>query len=128
MSNFNFKWNGAAVKVEVEGICEKAVNDGAKMVAKDARRLAPVRTGGLKKSIRIQKWKKPGIVGAYVVAGEKNREHIARFVELGTPGETYKSGKKKGRSRTPIKAKPFLRPALKKNKSKIRNAFRNKLK
>ena len=83
----------------------------------------PVDTGGLKKSIHIKTFKKVGIFGAYVKAGEKGKEHIAGFVELGTPGTTTRHGK----NRTPIKASPYMRPALKKNKRKIRKAFENKL-
>lgn len=128
MSSFKLDWHGKELIAEIEDICEDAVNAGAEAVASDARRLVPKDTGGLKKSIRVKKWKKPGVFGAYIKAGEKGREHIAGFVELGTPGEVYKTKSKKGQSRTPIKAKPYMRPALKKNKAKIRNAFSNKLK
>lgn len=124
MSDFKLNWLGKDVVQEVNGICEDAVRAGAKRVARDARRLVPKDTMGLEKSIVIKSWKKPGIFGAYVKAGEKGKEHIAGFVELGTPGTTTRQGK----NRTPIKAAPFMRPALKKNKSKIRRGFENKLK
>ena len=143
MSDFKLEWHGKKLTGLIEDICEDAVRVGAKAVARDAKRLVPKDTGGLKKSIHIKTFKKPGIFGAYIKAGEKGKEHIAKFIELGTPGTTKKiqnvkfdparkrrSGNWKTTSvkRTPIKAAPFMRPALKKNKSKIKRAFENKLK
>jgi HK97 gp10 family phage protein len=128
MSSFKFNWNGRELIAEIEDICEDAVNAGAKKIARDARRLVPKDTGGLKKSIHVKTFKKPGVFGAYVKAGEKGKEMVAGFVELGTPGETYRIKSKKGQPRTPIKASPYMRPALKKNKNKIRRDFQNKLK
>lgn len=128
MNDFKLDWNNAELMTEIEGICEDAVNSGAAKIAKDAKGLVPVDTGGLKNSIRVKKFKKPGVYGAYVKAGEKDKEHIAIFVEVGTPGEIYKTGAKKGKERTPIKAQPYLRPAFEKNKAKIRRDFQNKLK
>ena len=124
MSNFKIDWNGKEVTREVENICEDAVMAGAKAIARDAKRLVSINTGGLKKSIHVKTFKKTGVFGAFVKAGEEGKEHIAGFVELGTPGTTTR----KGKNRTPIKAKPYMRPALKKNKSKIKRAFENKLK
>lgn len=124
MNDFKLDWRGKELIAEIEDICETTIKERAKAVARDAKRLVPKDTGGLKKSIHVKTWKKPGVFGAYVKAGEKGKEHIAGFVELGTPGTTTRQGKK----RTPILAAPFMRPALKKNKSKIRRAFENKLK
>lgn len=143
MSDFKIDWNDREVIAEIENICEEAVMSGAKAVARDAKRLVPKDTGGLKKSIHVKTFKKVGVFGAYVKAGEKGKEHIAGFVELGTPGTTmkvqnpgftYTKKRRRGNwktmsvKRTPIKASPYMRPALKKNKSKIRRAFENKLK
>lgn len=128
MSNFKLDWHGRELIAAVEGICENAVFGGAEKIARDARRFVPKDTRGLGKSIHVKKFKKTGVVGAYVKAGEKGREHIAGFVELGTPGEVCKAKSKKGQPRTPIKASPYMRPALKKNKAKIRKNFQNKLK
>lgn len=128
MNDFKLDWHGRELIAEIEDICEDAVNAGAEKIARDARRLVPVDTGGLKKSIRVKSWKKPGVFGAYVKSGEKGKEHIAGFVELGTPGTTFERKYRRGQKRTPIKASPYMRPALKKNKSKIRRAFENKLK
>ena len=128
MSSFNLDWNGGELIAEIEDICEDVVNAGAKKIARDARRLVPKDTRGLEKSIHVKTFKKLGVFGAYVKAGEKGKEHIAGFVELGTPGETFRIKSKKGQPRTPIKASPYMRPALKKNKNKIRRDFQNKLK
>ena len=128
MSSFNLDWNEGELIAEIENICEDAVKKRAKAVARDARRFVPKDTGGLKKSIHVKTFKKPGVFGAYVKAGEKGKEQVAGFVELGTPGETFRIKSKKGQPRTPIKASPYMRPALKKNKRKIRSAFQNKLK
>ncbi len=128
MSSFKLDWHGKELIAEIEDICEDAVNAGAEKIAKDARRLVPVDTGGLKKSIRVKKFKKPGVFGAYIKAGEKGKEMVAGFVELGTPGEVFRAKSKKGQPRAPIKAKSYMRPALKKNKRKIRGDLQNKLK
>ena len=128
MSSFKLDWNGKELIAEIENICEDAVKKRAKAVARDARRFVPKDTGGLKKSIHVKTFKKPGVFGAYVKAGEKGKEQVAGFIELGTPGETYKIKSKRGQSRTPIKASPYMRPALKKNKRKFKNDFQNKLK
>lgn len=111
------------MRVEITGACKKAVFAGARAVAADAKRLVPVDTGGLKNTIAVKTWERSDAVGAYVTAGGKDLGHIARFVELGTPGEVYKGGSRKGADREPIEAKPYLRPALRKNKAKIKANF-----
>ena len=128
MSDFKIDWHGRKLIAEIEDICETAVKERAKAVARDARRLVSKDTGELKKSIHVKTFKKVGVFGAYVKAGAEGAEHIAGFVELGTPGTVFERKNRKGQKRTPIKAKPYMRPALKKNKSKIRRAFENKLK
>ncbi len=128
MSGFKLDWNEPEVTAEVRGACKDAVLQGARDVAIDAKMNVPVDTGGLMNSVTVKTWEREDAVGAYVTAGVKDKEHIARFVELGTPGEVYKGSKKEGQPRAPIKAQPYLRPALKKNKSKILSNFKNKLK
>lgn len=125
---FKLDWHGRKVIAEIENISEIAVKEGAEAVVRDAKLLVPVDTGDLKKSIHVKTFKKVGVFGAYIKAGENKKEHIAGFVELGTPGTVFERKYRKGQKRTPIKAKPYMRPALKKNKSKIRKAFQNKLK
>lgn len=135
MSNFKIDWHGIKLIGEIEDICETAIKERAKAVAKDAKRILRSKikhknksTKGLEKSIHVKTFKKVGVFGAYIKAGEKGKEHIAGFVELGTPGTIFERKYRRGQKRTPIKAVPFMRPALKKNKSKIRRAFQNKLK
>ena len=42
------------------------------------------------------------------------------FIEFGTKGGTIKSGPGNGRTIPPMKAQPFMKPALEKNRKKIR--------
>ncbi len=123
MSGFSFEWNGDEMKAKVFGVCEKNVKQSAENVKKNARRNVSVENGDLGESIEVKTWSKPGVSGAYVEAGEKDQEQIARFVELGTPGDVYTGGAYKGQERTPIKAKPYLRPAIKKEKNKFKKSF-----
>jgi len=126
--NFSLEWNEKELTGAVRGACKKVVHGGARDVAIEAKKNVPVDNGDLLNSIEVNSWENNEAVGAYVTAGGKDLGHIARFVELGTPGTVYKSGKKKGKDRTPVKAKPFLRPALKKNKAKILAKFEGALK
>ncbi|SDE20936.1 HK97 gp10 family phage protein [Desulfuromonas thiophila] len=128
MSNFRLDWNGAQLTAEVRGECREAIREGAEAIATDARRLCPVDSGELKNTIEVATWEKPDAIGAYVKAGGDKLGHVARFVELGTPGTTYRAGKRKGKSRRPIKAKPYLRPSLKRNRTLVQEKFRNRLK
>lgn len=124
MNSFKTKWHGKKATTKIEDICRAVVKESAEAVAKDARLLVPIDTGGLQKSIHIKVFKKAGVLGAYIKTCEKGKEQVAGFVELGTPGTITR----KGKNRTPIKAAPFMRPSLKKNKSKIKKVFENKLK
>jgi HK97 gp10 family phage protein len=128
MNGFKLDWGDEELTAEVQRSCKKAVLAGARDIAIDAKMRVPVDTGELLFSIEVKLWEKPDTIGAYVKAGGDDRGHIARFVELGTPGAAYRSGKKKGEYRKPVKAKPYLRPALKKNKAKILTKFKDILK
>jgi HK97 gp10 family phage protein len=125
---FKLQWHDKELKAKVKSICKKIVLGKARDVAIDAKMNVPVDSGELLNTIEVVAFEKPEAVGAYVKAGGKKLGHIARFVELGTPGTVYKTRSKKGKVRTPIKAQPYLRPALRKHKQKIKNAYRNKLK
>ena len=109
MNGFDLKWNGKQLTAAVLGACRQAVDEGAEDVAAEARKNVPVDTGELEKTIEVVKFERPGVVGAFVKASGEKLGHVARFVELGTPGDVFKSGKRKGKDRRPIKAKPFLR-------------------
>lgn len=153
---FSLDWQADRVGNRVVDVLENAVYDGAKNVLKKAQIRCPVESiesvtqrsgsaktrmygassGALKRSGRITRFKKRGVVGAYVSFGGITVDGVdtyyGPFVELGTPGTKFNS--KKGywghpaKYRVAVEARPFLRPSLKSSRSKIRNAFRNKLK
>ena len=153
---FSFDWQAERVRGVVMDVVENAVYEGAETVLKKAQAKCPVESvesisqrsgskkanrygaasGALKKSGRIIKFKKMGVIGAYVTFGGTNTDGVdtyyGPFVELGTPGTQFKKGKgywgHKVPYRVSVEAKPFLRPSLKSSKSAIRNAYRNKLK
>ena len=145
MSDIKIEWHGKGLQMTIAGICKKAIKKTADKVERDARKLVPKsatekwqnpgyrhdardrKPGGLRDSITSTYWDKTGVYGAFVQAGESGREHIAGFVELGTPGTTKRSTGKGKQTRTPIKARPFLRPALKKNKRKFLLEFKGKI-
>ena len=128
MSDFKLTWGGAHLTAEVIGACKESIKQGAEKVAKDARELCPKDSGELVSTIAVSDWQKDDAVGAYVKAGGDDLGHVARFVELGTPGTVFKNGARKGAERQPIVAQPYLRPALKKNKQAIINQFKGRLK
>jgi hypothetical protein len=145
MNDFKLDWDGKRAERIIDNAIELAVDHGAELVLKDAVRLAPTgsesrsgsgskkRTpGSLKKSGRIESFKKKDAVGAYVKFGGVDVNGVkvfyAPFVELGTPGTTARIGGGKTKERTPIVAQPFLRPALKRNKGKIKSEFNGALK
>ena len=113
------------VKVEVEGLKElesllkklpdrvalNALNSGmragARVIAKEARSLVPVRTGRLKKAITVRKKRKPG----YFTAGAEGVPY-AHLVEFGTVDWI---------------GRPFLRPAFDNKKAEAIKAIKEKL-
>ncbi len=134
----NFQWFGEGVKREVQTVVAEAVNSSADDILKDAKKNCPVEKykstaksdyrqyqsrnpGSLKKSGRIVRWRKKNVVGAFIRFGGRGfmvngiDTYYAPFVELGTPGTMTRMGDK----RVAIKATPFLRNALKKNKRKL---------
>jgi hypothetical protein len=122
---FKLDWNDNELKKRIVQVSEKNVLASARRIEAGARGRVAVDNGDLKESIDVVTWKNKGVVGAYVRAGAPGEEHIANFVELGTPGEVYTGGAYKGQERTPIKADPYLRPALRRDKLKFANSFRN---
>ena len=124
---FSLEWHGEEFKRKVLGISEKIIKDSSKRVQRNAKSFVKKRSGKLAASIKTKTWEKNGSVGAIIEAGVKGEEHVASFVELGTPGKIYISGKRKGKKRTPIKEGAYLRPALKREKSRLLRSFANKL-
>ena len=124
-----FKWNADKIIRTVEQVLEAEVSDGAQVILKDAQarcRRITKGQGNLEKSGRVVRWKKSGTFGAYIKFGGTKYmvngvdTFYAHFVELGTPGTTYKVKRLKGAKRTPVKAYPFLRPALRAYRRKYR--------
>ena len=109
--DYKLDWNAESVIRAIEGAVEVASKKGAEMVAADARRLCPVKSGALKESIKVSKSKYAD--GGHIVSVGGDQQYYASFVELGRAG---------------VLAKPFMRPALARNKPKIRKMFRDALK
>jgi len=119
-------WNDKAFMARVNAVAEKVAEDGAEMVLRDAKRIlmskAKHPTGKLASEIKLIKSKFKG--GGYIVIAQPPGgydDYYAIFVELGTPN---KAGKRRGST----EAMPYLRPALHKNKSRIRKRFRDAMK
>ena len=117
------RWYGPEIERLVDGALEVKTTGSAKRVLAEAKRNCPVGDkGALKESGRIVVFTKDGVVGAYVKFGgqgymSKGKDtYYGPFVELGTPGTVIRSGKGIGGKREPVKATPFLRDALKKEK------------
>jgi len=108
-----FDWNQNRVELAVEKAVEEAAARGARIVAADARRNAPKRTGKLASQIAISESKFEG--GGYIVeaqgAGNYDRFY-ASFVELGTKNTA---------------AQPFLRPAAHKNRRRIQRLYQREI-
>lgn len=102
--------------LEAKG-ARKGSRAAAKIVAEDARKLAPVDTGALEKSLKVRARKRSrrnkGLVGHSVVTGEKTLRgtefFYGAFRELGTKFQ---------------EADPFLRPALYGNQQEVIRAFK----
>jgi len=107
---YKIDWNDAEVIRKVDKIIDEVSEKGAEKVAADARRLVPVKTGALKKSIEVKKSKYKD--GGHVVVAGGGDLFYASFVELGRAGAL---------------ANPFMRAALRYNKPKIRKAFKDAL-
>ena len=149
--NFELEWNGEELKAQIAAVAEENVMKSAQRVMKGAKRRVPVDNGYLKESIKIKKWKNKGVIGTFVQAGERGEDsgdtYIAMFVELGTPGDTMRvrqdvkfrtqrmvkgqltwvKRRRRIMKRTPIKAKPYLRPALRAEKKKFIKSFEGAL-
>ena len=125
--SFTLEWEGENLKRRVYLASKKNVKEASERVAKGMRKRVPKDTGGLKESIEVKEWENKGVLGAYVQAGEEGKEHIATFVELGTPGDVYTGGDYKGRKRKPLPKQPYLRPALRAEKKRFAKSFKDAL-
>lgn len=97
-------------------LTRKAMREAQKIVLADAKRLVPVDTGQLRKSLAIRALKRSrSRFGVSVQTKEglfKGEQFYGGFIELGT---------KK------MEAKPYLRPALYDNEAKVRETFADSL-
>lgn len=94
--------------IELTNAIEKANKTWAKRIVKDARSRVPVKTGGLKKSIKARYFKKDGPAATVFPRGKAGSAR--HLVEYGTGPRTQKStGRYTGR----MPAKPFMGPAEK---------------
>jgi HK97 gp10 family phage protein len=115
-------WYAEELLKKVDHIAEQVASEGADLVLRDAKRLVPVETGKLKSEIDIKKSKFKD--GGYVVEAQAPGNYddfYASFVELGTPN-------KKGKRHGTTVARPYLRPALQRNKRRIFQMYQDRLK
>lgn len=89
-------------------VLEQAAQAGGQIVLEDAKNRCSVNTGALKASLHIEKGKskKPDVKQEVKISPGK-QEYYGTFVELGTTRQA---------------ARPYLRPAVDKNKEKIAEA------
>ena len=111
------EWFDKDIIKNVAIVAVGVTKQGADMVLRDARRLVKKKSGALSNQIKVykNKYRDKEKVGYRVQAqapGDYDKFY-AIFLELGT----YKT-----------KAQPYMRPALKRNKSKIKKAMQDKLK
>lgn len=100
------KWFPENFLKEADRIVGRNLEEVAEKVEADAKTFCPVDSGDLKKSIKNYKSKHKD--GGYIVWAGGGEEYYASFVELGS---------------VKMAAKPFLNPALEKNKSFMRKVF-----
>ncbi|WP_373844768.1 HK97-gp10 family putative phage morphogenesis protein [Clostridium sp.] len=94
----------------------KALKNAAEPVLQDAKANVPVRTGKLKKGLKITNVKKKQGVKYILVGvdrGDNSEIFYGKFVEFGT---------------SKMSARPFLQPAYEKNKDNIQKTIANTLK
>lgn len=107
-------------------ISNKALRKGANVIRDEMRSLVPIRSGRLKKSIKVKKdrFNRSNKTQTYTIGPSGPGAYIARFIEYGTSGHVVKIKSKKilavskagevfGREikHPGVKAKPFIRPA-----------------
>ena len=105
------------IKKELREESAKLADEAAKETLSDAKMRIHNISGELAASGRTSTFENRRGVGAAVTFGD-DKAYYAVWVEVGTPGAAYKSGKRKG-PRTPVVAHPYLRPAAKKASRKF---------
>ena len=100
----------------INGLENKALRNAAEPVLKDAKANVPVRTGKLKKGLKVTNVKKKEGVKYILVGvdrGDNSEIFYGKFIEFGT---------------SKMSARPFLQPAYEKNKDNIQKTIANTLK
>lgn len=131
-------WYGKELEIEVADVSTQAISKGCFYVERDAKPLCPFKTSRLKNSISSN-WYGSGMNKGKVAPPAKAEDGIeqptkkltgyvgsnveyARRIELGFVG-TDSLGRKYNQ-----KPRPYLRPALEKNRKRIMELFNNKIK
>ncbi|NVM21307.1 MAG: HK97 gp10 family phage protein [Desulfobacterales bacterium] len=127
------KWYGDKLIKEVEQKCTNNIKRACFMVETDAKRMCVVDTGRLRSSIcsnwtgsgqtRTAKWKKPlkGKDTTEIAEPRGKKDEIVGIVGTNVQYAVYvEYGTRK------MSAKPYLRPALEKNKGKIKQLLGGK--
>ncbi len=95
-------------------VLQKAARAAARVVQKRTKALAPVKTGALRRAIRVVTLKMPKGQAKVAVTvksgkGEKRQAFYAQFIEFGTKKRAIG---KQGAQHPGTTAKPFMRPAF----------------
>ena len=101
--------------INISRLENKALKNAAEPVLQDAKANVPVRTGKLKKGLKITNVKKKEGVKYILVGvdrGDNSEIFYEKFIEFGT---------------SKMSARPFLQPAYEKNKDNIRKTIANTL-
>ena len=107
----DLKWYDKELIKKVNTIADSVAKKGADLVLKDAKRFVPIKSGTLKSEIELKRGKfKDGDYFVQAQGPGNYKKFYATFVELGTHN---------------TKKKPFLRPALNRNKSRIQRMFKD---
>ena len=118
-----------------EKVVTRATRAGAKVISKEAKRLAPVDSGTLKISIGVAKAKKKDTdhnhVKFYVIAKSKVKKTIRATVDgksskLKTTAYAYHAHFQEFGTSTMV-AQPFMRPAVDHKLTDSVNAFKNSM-
>ena len=135
-TGFTLEWHDKELLKKVNTIADAVAKKGAGLVLKDARKLVPVDSETLKREIELKQGKFKD--GDYVVEAQgpgNYTKFYAKFVELGHYSSVWGTyvrpkggGSLKGISPVRIPKKPYLRPALNKNKKRIQKMFKDAMK
>jgi len=107
-------WNDKELIKKVNAIADAVAKRGAGLVLNDALKLVPVKSGTLKSEIELTRGKfKDGDYFVQAQGPGNYTKFYATFVELGTHN---------------TEKKPYLRPALNKNKKRIQKMFKDAMK